>query len=143
MTFSMLPISGDLSDVSNWRPIAILSIFYKVFSRIVYHRLKHCLDQEQSEDQYGFRPNRRIEDVFVVLENVIGKSIEYNLPLWMVSLDMRKAFDRIEFGPLFDALRSQCDPEPYIALLMVLYEEQWGSANGSSLFAIAAWCEAR
>ena len=53
------------------------------------------LDPEQSDDQYGFQKDKRIEDVFCVLENVIGKSIEFQIPLWMVSIDMRKAFDRI------------------------------------------------
>ena len=91
----MLPKSGDLKDPSNWRPIAILPILYKIFSRLLYHRLKVFLDPEQSDDQYGFQKDKRIEDVFCVLENVIGKSIEFQIPLWMVSIDMRKAFDRI------------------------------------------------
>ena len=120
--FTMLPKSGDLQDPSNWRPIAILPILYKIFSRLLYHRLKTFLDPEQSDEQYGFQKDKRIEDVFCVLENVIGKCIEFEVPLWMVSLDMRKAFDRIEFTPLFEALRSQHVPEGYIALLAVLYK---------------------
>ena len=71
-----------------------------------------------------------------MLENVIGKSIEFAIPLWMVSLDMRKAFDRIEFIPLFDALRQQHVPESYIALLAVLYSNQCGIVNGSDKFEI-------
>ena len=35
--FTMLPKSGDLENVSNWRPIAILPISYKVFSKMVYY----------------------------------------------------------------------------------------------------------
>ena len=31
--FSMLPRSGNLNDPANWRPIAILPIFYKIFTR--------------------------------------------------------------------------------------------------------------
>ena len=54
----------------------------------------------------------------------------------MVSLDFEKAFDRIEFGPLFDALRQQGVPECYIALLTALYNDQWGSVNGSTYFEI-------
>ena len=79
------------------------------------------LHHEQSDDQYAFQEDKRIDDVFCVLENLIGKSIEFKVPLWMASLDMRKAFDRIEFIPLFQALREQGVPESYIALLTVLY----------------------
>ena len=54
----------------------------------------------------------------------------------MVSLDMRKAFDRIQFMPLFEALRSQHVPEEYIALLVLLYNNQFGMVNGSEHFEI-------
>ena len=37
--FRMLPKDGDLSDVGNWRPIAILPILYKVFAKMLYFRL--------------------------------------------------------------------------------------------------------
>ena len=102
----------------------------------MYHRLKAFLEHEQSDDQYGFQRNKRIEDVFCVLENVIGKSIEFEIPLWMASLDMRKAFDRIEFVPIFNVLREQGVPESYIALLTSLYTNQVGSVNGSKHFKI-------
>ena len=107
-------ICGDLKDASNWRPIAILPILYKIFARLLYQRLQPILEMEQSDDQFGFREKRRIEDVFSILENLVGKTNEWNLPLWMASIDLRKAFDRILHVPLFDALRVQCVPEGYI-----------------------------
>ena len=101
-----------------------------------YYRLSPILERQQADDQYGFRKDKRIEDVFVVLENIIGKTDEWNLPVWMISLDLRKAFDKIRFGPLFQALREQAVPESYIQLLSALYEKQQGCVNGSFLFAI-------
>ena len=103
---------------------------------MVHQRLKNNVDFEQSDDQYGFRPKRQITDVFAILENLIGKSNEWNLPLWMASLDLNKAFDRIELGPLFNALRLQNTPESYVQLLALLYRNQTGSMNGSRLFRI-------
>lgn len=134
--FTMLPKHGNLNDASNWRPIAILPILYKIFSRMIYNRLQPILESHQSDDQFGFRPKRRIDNVFTILENVIGKSNEWNLPLWMISLDLRKAFDRIEFVPLFNAIRAQNIPDAYIQLLAALYQNQTGSANGSDPFLI-------
>ena len=103
---------------------------------MLYYRLSPILDVQQADDQFGFRRNKRIDDVFVILENMIGKSNEWNLPLWMISLDLRKAFDRINFHPLFNALREQKVPLAYIQLLSALYEKQQGCVNGSYLFAI-------
>ena len=134
--FSMLPKCGNLQCVSNWRPIAILPILYKAFTKMLYFRLEPILEQYQSKDQFGFRRNKRIDDVFCILENMIGRCNEWNVPLWMISLDLRKAFDRIQHEPLFEALREQGVPNPYIQLLAALYENQQGCVNGSRMFLI-------
>ena len=44
--FSMLPKSGNLEDASNWRPIAILPVLYKIFARLLYHRIHPILEKE-------------------------------------------------------------------------------------------------
>ncbi len=41
--FQMLPKTGDLSDIANWRPIAILPILYKIFARLIYNRISSVL----------------------------------------------------------------------------------------------------
>ena len=103
---------------------------------MLYYRLYPILDQYQPDDQFGFRRDKRIEDIFAILENIMGKTDEWNLPVWMISLDLRKAFDTIQFTPLFTALRNQGVPEAYVQLLAALYEKQKGSVNGSTLFDI-------
>ena len=134
--FQMLPKSGDLKDPSNWRPIAILPVIYKIFSKMVCNRLRGVLNEYQPDDQYAFRPNRNINDVFIILESMIGKCMQYDTPLWMVSIDLRKAFDKIEFSPLLDALRVQGISEPYVQLISELYSKQWGCVKGSTWFRI-------
>ena len=118
----MLPKTGNLQCVSNWRPIAILPILYKVFAKMLYYRLEPILEAYQSNNQLGFRRDKRIEDVFCILENMIGRSDEWNIPLWMISLDLRKAFDRIQHRPLFTALLGQGVPNLYVQLLAALFE---------------------
>ena len=46
---------GDPALPSNYRPITIIPILYKLFSRLLRRRLEPILDAEQSEDQAGFR----------------------------------------------------------------------------------------
>ena len=53
-TFSMIPKTGDPANPGNWRPLAILNITYKIFTRMVYKRVKPILDTQQSKDQIGF-----------------------------------------------------------------------------------------
>ena len=103
---------------------------------MLYNRLRGTLHSYQPDDQYGFRPNRDINDVFIILENLVGKSIEFNTPLWLVSLDLRKAFDTVEFEPLLAALRLQGISEAYVQLISDLYSKQWGYVMGSTWFQI-------
>lgn len=124
--FNMLPKSGDLSDASNWRPIAILPILYKIFSKLLYNRIAPLLLSNQDGDQIGFTPGVRIDDAFASIESLIENCHEFQLPLWIFSLDLRKAFDRVEYTSLFEALREAALPEGYIALLSKLYSSQTG-----------------
>ena len=87
--FTMLPKGGNLFSPSNWRPIAVLKITYKIFAKLVYKRLRPTLERHQSKDQVGFRPCTSVEDAFVVLESVCSKSLEWNFPVWFASLDLK------------------------------------------------------
>ena len=101
--FVMLPKSGNLSETNNWRPIAILKIAYKMLSSLLHLRLRRQLDYQQSVDQVGFRPKTGVDHAFVVLEAIIGKTLEWQCGIWFASLDLRKAFDKVEHGALFAA----------------------------------------
>ena len=90
--FKMLPRTGEFSDVSNWRPIAVLKITYKIFAKLIHTRIAHLLDANQTHDQVGFRPNLGVDHAFATLDSIVGKCLEWNEPLWIASLDLRKAF---------------------------------------------------
>ena len=69
---------------------------------------------KQSRDKFKFIPNVRIEDAFMIAESVI----EFNMLVWFVILDLRKAFDRVDYSTLFEALRNCGLPDGYIALFI-------------------------
>lgn len=134
--FTMFSKQGNLADVGNWRPIAFLKITYKIFSRMLYHRVRGMLEYHQSADQVGFRSGLSVDHMFAVFDSISGKVLEWNIPLWMASLDLKKAFDRIEHGALFTALQSQGVGHSYQTWLVALYSQQSGSVNGSTPFVI-------
>ena len=122
--FKMLPKTGDFFDVSISRPIAVFKITYKIFATLIQTRIAPLLDANQTHDQVGFRPNLGVDHAFATLDSIVGKCLEWNEPLWIASLDLRKAFDRIEFDSLFAALCHQEVPPPCIHLLSCLYRSQ-------------------
>ena len=124
--FVLLHKGGPVQDANNWRPIAILKIVYKVFARLLHSRIKHQLEAAQSDEQFGFRPGRCTTDALLIAETVVAHSIRYNFQLFMVSIDLRKAFDRVEQDRLFTALEQQGISSGYRYLLQQIYKGQQG-----------------
>ena len=56
--------------------------------------------------------------------------------LWFASLDLTKAFDRVEHGPLFEVLLEQGVPKPYCALLWKFYHNRSGKLQQGHGFSI-------
>ena len=50
---------GDIHDMSNYRPIAILPVFAKILEKIINHRLYDFLQNKNflTDNQFGFRKN--------------------------------------------------------------------------------------
>ena len=103
---------------------------------MIYQRISPVLFRHQSNDQHGFTPQVRIEDALLCAEQAIEYSLEFSDPLWLMSIDMRKAFDTIEHGAIFQSLSDIGIDEGYITLLRLLYQNQTGSVNGSDSFDI-------
>ncbi len=62
----------------------------------------------------------------MVAETMILKSIEFNVPVWVITIDLRKAFDRVEHGALFQVRHDQGTDPRLVQLLEVFYREQSG-----------------
>ena len=122
---------GDRTFASNYRPIAILPIMYKVFSRILCKRLEHFLIPYQGVEQAAYRKGFSTEDHMFTVAQVIEKSTEYNYPVWLVCVDFEKAFDMIEHTPLWRCLEKQSVPSSYVTLLKSLYAGQTAAVQTS------------
>ena len=84
---------GDPQLPGNYRPISILPILYKLFSRVLHQRLKVFLQPEQSIDQAGFWAGFNCEDHLLSVVLLYEKMAEQNLDIWVATVDFEKAFD--------------------------------------------------
>lgn len=68
----LIPKFQSASDVSDFRPISLWSVAYKLISKIMCQRLQQCLDGIISESQAAFVPRRQIYDNILVAHELIS-----------------------------------------------------------------------
>jgi len=130
--FQMLPKTSTASAVSDYRPIASVRVLYKLFAYLMLGRLEHELDKHQPEEQHAFRADYRIEEHLLTANMFLDKTRSVGIPVWAVSLDLSKAFDRVDWSALWSAMRGHGISDHLIWVLQVLYENQTGQVKGNS-----------
>ena len=77
--------------------------------------------QNQPRDQAGFRRKFSTIDHIYTLNQIIEKTNEYNLPLYVGFIEYEKAFDSVEHFAIFEALRKTNINETYVQILEKIY----------------------
>ncbi|KAK6726965.1 hypothetical protein RB195_004953 [Necator americanus] len=68
---------GDRDDLRNYRPICLLSVSYKVFTKIILTRISRTVDEAQPQEQAGFRQGSSCLDHIQTVSRVIEVCREY------------------------------------------------------------------
>ncbi|KAI5717819.1 hypothetical protein M8J77_011797 [Diaphorina citri] len=120
----LLHKKGAKNDIKNYRPITLSSVMYKMFAKILQHRLKKILNENQPEEQAGFRPAYSTMDHLHSINQLIEKSNEYNMDIYLALVDFNKAFDSIHQSSIIQGLDEKTEIDKlYVNIVSHLYDQ--------------------
>ncbi|VDO69538.1 unnamed protein product [Heligmosomoides polygyrus] len=90
---------GDVRDIGNYRPICLLSVVYKLFTRVILNRISRMLDEGQLCEQAGFRKGFCAIDTITKFSEVSRELIE-----------LKKVFDSVETEALYSGFTTKISP---------------------------------
>ena len=109
---------GERALLSNWRPISILNIDYKILAKALSTRLRKFLAHIVADDKtYG----RAILYNVFILRDLVVICKQNSIPAAIISIDQLKAFDRVNWAFMYKTLQAFGFQETFVKWIKLLY----------------------
>ena len=100
-----------------WRGISLLDVAGKLLGRIVQERLQCITESVLPDSQCGFRQGRGCSDMIFVARQLVEKAREHNSLLFVLFVDLKKAFDSVPRDALWQVLERFDVPPVLLAMI--------------------------
>ncbi|XP_048477767.1 uncharacterized protein LOC125488663 [Plutella xylostella] len=107
-----VPKGGGGTDVSYYRPLAVLSTFAKVFESVLFKSIYCEIQCHVSDEQHGFRSGRSTASNLLNFITTITPWVDQSIQVDAAYFDFRKAFDLVDNDVLLRKLANiGCTPK--------------------------------
>jgi len=115
--------SGSTTDPINYRPIAVASVVYRLFAKVINARLVAALEEAAllPPTQFGFRPHKDTRAPLFILRAITDWCASRARSCFLASLDISKAYDTVCHEVLFARLLRLGLPQQLVGLLQHCY----------------------
>ncbi|XP_070004802.1 uncharacterized protein [Nicotiana sylvestris] len=97
-TITLVPKVQNLARIPEFRPISCCTILYNIISKILTHRMQEGMNDIVDPGQSTFVPGRVITDNIILSHELVkGYGRKGVSPRCMLKIDMRKAYDSVEW----------------------------------------------
>jgi hypothetical protein len=115
---------GDRSDCDNHRGISLLCTAGKIMARVILDRISpNFVDDFLPESQCGFRSGRGTIDMVFSARQLQEKCREQNMDLFVVFIDLVKAFDSVNRDGLWKVLTKLGCPSKMVNLIKAFHTD--------------------
>ena len=113
----------DATNCENSRPMALLDVAYKILATIIKNRLSVITERRLGQYQCGFRKNRSVTDQIFTLKQIMDNSIGQKLPVYMVFIDFKQAYDTAKREKFYETMSGLGIPSKYMKLVKMTLKE--------------------
>ena len=110
----------DKRFIENWRPISLLNVDTKIISKSLASRFLPVLPTIISSDQTAYVKGRFIGESIRLISDILDTSKKYNIPGYMLTVDLQKAFDSIDHTFLLACLEKFGFGKNFITWISIL-----------------------